>query len=320
MRHLAYPKIPAVEQPGRTAAGGPWVATEKIHGAQMVIACDGRTVSVGKRKAWLRDDEPFFGWQLLRGGFERAARAALAGGGAAVRVYGELYGGHYPHPGVPPVPGAIPVQTGIWYSPEIRFALFDVLRHEDAGDPDDPGVFLTYADVASVAGEAGLDVVPLLARGTRSDLDALPVRFPSRVPRALGLPALADNVAEGIVLRPDAPSAPGRRPIVKLKIEEFDERRFGRSRPWDPYAALDLGELIRIARAMVNEPRLASARSKVGPQVSGELLDEVVLDVMVDLSMAFPAAVAALGDEEEAGLQAAVREAATAEAGGPRRE
>ncbi|GII01376.1 RNA ligase family protein [Planobispora takensis] len=314
MHHLAYPKIPVIGSPGTAAVRShrEWVATEKLHGAQMVIAYDGRNLSVGKRKAWLREDEPFFGWQLLRSAFAGAGEAALTRGGAAVRVYGELYGGHYPHPGVPPAPGAAPVQTGVWYSPEIRFALFDVLRHED---PDDPGVFLPYADVAAIAAEAGLDVVPLLARGGLPEIDALPVRFPTRLPRALGLPDLPGNLAEGLVLRPDAPLAPAHRPALKRKIEEFDEQRFDRSRPWDPHVFLTFEELSRIAHAMVNEPRLAGARSKVGPSAIEALLDEVVLDVMVELSMAFPAAVTALG-EDESRLQAAVRGAARARAGG----
>ncbi|GAA3097246.1 RNA ligase family protein [Streptosporangium carneum] len=309
MRHLTYPKIPTAERSGQTTTGGPWVATEKVHGAQMVIAHDGRNLSVGKRKAWLRDDEPFFGWQLLRGNFAKAAQAALARGGSAVRVYGELYGGRYPHPEVPPTPGATPVQTGVWYSPDIRFALFDVLRHED---PDDPGVFLPYADVASIAADAGLDVVPLLARGSRVELDALPRRFPTRVPRTLGLPDVPDNTAEGIVLRPDAPLTPERRPIRKLKIEEFDEQRFDQSRPWNPHVILTPEELRQIALAMVNGPRLAGARSKTGPSCLDELLDETVLDVMVDLSEAFPATVAALTDREEAELHADLREVAAA--------
>jgi hypothetical protein len=54
------------------------------------------------------------------------------------------------------------------------------------------------------------------------------------------------------------------------------DRRRGR-----PRAALR-----QLARAMVNGPRLASARSKVGPSARDELLDEVILDVMVDLSAA----------------------------------
>src|SRR5262249_15141114 len=162
------------------------------------------------------DDGPFFGWQLLRDRLTAAARAALAGRGTAVRLYGELYGGAYPHPGVPRVPGITAVQTGVWYSPDPRFALFDVLV-TDGGE----GVCLPYAQVREVAAATGLDVVPLLRRGRLSDLDAVPTRFVTTVPTALGLPSLPDNFAEGVVIRADLALPPARRPIVKRKIAEF---------------------------------------------------------------------------------------------------
>jgi Rnl2 family RNA ligase len=300
VEHLSYPRITT----GGAAVGGDWVATEKIHGGQLVLGYDGQALHVGKRKAWLRPDEAFFGWQLLRDRFQLAAEVALGRGGAAVRIFGELYGGAYPHPDVPAAPGMAPVQTGVWYSPTVRFALFDVLRHTG---PDDEGRFLPYAEVAAIAADAGLDVVPLLARGSRTSLDAVPVRFPTRVPHLLGLPELDGNLAEGVVLRPDAALAPADRPVRKLKIAEFDERRFSASRKWDPWLHLSPAELREIAATMVNGPRLASARSKVGPDAGADLLDEVTLDVMIDLAEAFPAAMGALSAEDEAALQGHIR-------------
>jgi Rnl2 family RNA ligase len=300
VEHISYPRIAT----GGAPVGGDWIATEKIHGGQLVLGFDGRAVHVGKRKAWLRPDEPFFGWQLLRDRFTLAAEAALSRGGTAVRIFGELYGGAYPHPDVPAAPGMAPVQTGVWYSPAVRYALFDVLRHTA---PDDPGVFLPYAEVAAIAADAGLDVVPLIVRGTRTAVDAVPVRFPTRMPQVLGLPPLDDNLAEGVVLRPDAPMAPADRPIRKLKIAEFDEHRFSESRKWDPWLHLSAADLRELATAMVNGPRLASARSKVGPETGDDLLDEVTLDVMIDLAEAFPAAMGALSATDEAALQAHIR-------------
>jgi hypothetical protein len=96
-----------------------------------------------------------------------------------------------------------------------------------------------------------------------------------------------------------------------MKIDEFDEQRFDQSRPWDPRARLPLADLRQIGQAMVNPTRLASARSKAGPTGLDDLLDEVILDVMVDLSQAFPAAMAALVDDEETELQALIRRTAT---------
>lgn len=303
MHHLSYPRI------GTEVAtvGGDWVATEKIHGGQLVLGYDGHALHVGKRKAWLRPNEPFFGWQLMRDRLVRAGKAALGRGGAAVRIFGELYGGSYPHPAVRPAPGMAPVQTGVWYSPTVRYALFDVLRHDR---PDDPGVFLAYADVAAIAADAGLDVVPLLARGSRTSLDTVPVRFPTRVPKLLGLPKLDANLAEGIVLRADTSMPAAERPIRKLKITEFDQQRYSSSRKWDQWRHLSPAQLREIASTMVNAPRLAGARSKVGPVAGDELLDEVALDVMVDLALAFPAAVGALSTTDEAALNTHIRASA----------
>src|SRR5215204_953539 len=66
MEHRPYPKIPKQHDGSRPPLSGSWVATEKIHGANLVVATDGTHDEVGKRKAWLAHDEPFFGWQLLR--------------------------------------------------------------------------------------------------------------------------------------------------------------------------------------------------------------------------------------------------------------
>ncbi|GLZ80157.1 hypothetical protein Afil01_49640 [Actinorhabdospora filicis] len=301
MRHLPYPKIALAAQ---DTTGGRWIATEKIHGAQLTLATDGSLTRVGKRKAWLAGDEPFFGWQLLRDRLTATALAAHHACGGTVRLYGELYGGAYPSPSVAAVPGVSAVQTGVWYCPGVRFALFDVL----VGDPAE---YLPYDEIAAIAAAGGVDAVPLLARGTRAEMGATPTRFPTTVPGALGLPALPGNLAEGVVVRADARLPAGRRPILKRKIPEFDERRFDASRPFDPRAALTAGELAAVALGMVNPARVASARSKVGALATA-IAEEVALDVLVDLADAFPAAMARLDDAAEAALAARLRAAALA--------
>jgi Rnl2 family RNA ligase len=297
--HRPYPRIAL--RADTSGGGGEWVATEKIHGANFVIATDGERVCFGKRKDWLAHDEPFFGWQLLRSRLSAAALRAHAHLGAprVVRIYGELFGGGYPHPDVTPVPGLAPVQTGIWYAPGLEHAVFDVLV-EAEGE-----VFLGHDELVEVAREAELTMAPLIARGTRAEVFRLAVRRESLVPAALGLPPLASNVAEGVVLKPASSLAPAERPVVKRKIEEFAEARFDEAQAFDPGAFLALPELLVLCEPLVNAARVASARSKVG---AGEeaIRQEVVLDVLVDLEAMLPRRFAALHPSELERLQAHV--------------
>ena len=305
MDHRPFPKIPTA-LPDTSGAGSQWVATEKIHGAQLVLACDGERVAFGKRKAWLEDDAAFFGWQLLRAELGAAARTVheQLDRAGAIYIYGELFGGRYPHPEVEALPGMSPVQTGIWYAPGLHFAAFDVL----VVDGDDAR-FLAHAEVEALAASAELGVVPLLGRGTRRELVALPVRYPTRVPDQLGLPALADNVAEGFVLKPDRELAPDERPVVKHKIPEFDDNRFDASAAFDSHAHLEIDALLRWSARMVNPARIASARSKIGEDQAA-ILDEVVLDVWIDLEAIFPRRMLGLAEAEDEALRAGLSELA----------
>ncbi len=306
MEHRPYPRI---EAHAPAASGARWVATEKVHGANLVVATDGGRVRIGKRKAWLSDDEPFFGWQLLRASLEHAAMHVWRSLDAprSIRLHGELYGGHYPHPDVAPCAGFSPVQSGVWYAPDVRVAVFDI--QIDRGDAP---LFLSHRDVEALSTDAGFETVPVLGRGSKATLDLLPVRFVTRVPSMLGLPPIADNVAEGYVIKPDAESRVDARPAVKRKIPEFDEGRFDDGAAWDPRVTVSPSVLCARAVSLINLARLASARSKVGPHDREALYEEAALDAMIDLERAFPTAVRALSQEELEGLHATLIRSARA--------
>ena len=318
MRFRSFEKIPATgHRSERTSPGGRWVALEKIHGAQLVLGCDGERVCFGKRKAWLDEDEPFFGWQVLRAEL-RAAALALAQRwpGAQVTVYGELHGGAYPHPAVAALPGLTAVQTGVWYGPDLAYTAFDILLAQ--GDEDE-GELLAHGEVEALAAEVGLRAPPVLRRGSYAEVAATPLCFTTRLPQQRGLPALPENWAEGLVLKPDRRTSPRDRSVFKRKIPAFHEGGYDESQPFgsagahpgDPRQTLGLEALLGWSERLVNPPRLASARSKVGP-CSGPLLDEVVLDVLLDLSAAFPAALAALAPTQEERLAEQIRARAAA--------
>jgi len=291
---LQFPKISPSDLV--CASRDDWVASEKIHGAQLVIAADPSEIRVGKRKAWLESDEAFFGWQILRPILHEAGRAiqraALPWG--TVWIYGELFGGHYPDPSAPPVAGLVAVQTGVWYAPDLRYAVFDII-HAGA---DAPPHFLADDQVRELARDAGLLSPPLLGRARFSDLDRLPVRFPTKVPEMLGLSKIPDNYAEGYVLKHAGRSLLSERPIVKRKIAEFDELRFDESRAFDPTVHLAREELIALVAQLINPPRLASARSKVGEDPQ-RVVEEAVLDAMIDLRDMLPRRIEAMLPDEE---------------------
>lgn len=293
--HLAYPKIATRIERG---AGDDWIATEKIHGANLVLGADATQVRIGKRKAWLAPNESFFGWQLLRVALTAAARSIHAALGAhgTVYVYGELFGGQYPHSQVTPVLGLVPVQTGIWYAPDLRYSVFDIVHTTDEGS-----TFVADARVREVAHDAGLDCAPLLGRGRLTDLQRLPVRYPSRVARDLGLPPIDGNVAEGYVLKPATAAPCATRPCAKYKIPEFDEQQFDGASALDANAHLSRDALLELGARLINAPRIASARSKVGTN-SEKVQEEVVLDALVDLHDLFPRHMSGLSADDEAAL------------------
>jgi len=305
IRHEPYPKI---EQTLSHSTSGEWVATEKIHGANMVVATDGEEVRIGKRKAWLAVDESFFGWQMLRSDLTFAARklhAQLEINGTT-RIYGELFGGSYPHPDVHPAPHLSAVQTGVWYSPGVHFAAFDVLVEPASGEAR----FISYDEMATTTHVAGLMCVPLIGRGRYNELQRIPSRFETRVPAMLGLPPIAENFAEGLVIKPTAAMSPGQRDSMKKKIEEFDESRFDESRPFDPNVTwLSLADVLRIATGMMNPTRVASARSKVGEDPA-QMIEEAVLDTWIDLDAMLGTRLQSLTEAEESKLRERLESAA----------
>ncbi|MCX5149744.1 hypothetical protein OHB36_23680 [Streptomyces sp. NBC_00320] len=283
-----YPKIPAGRRLGETG-GREWVAQEKIHGANFAVVCDDTGPRPAKRRELLADGglDEFFGvgriWPALAVAASRCAGLLRerygAAASAAVTVYGELAGGRYPHPDTPPVPGAEPVQTGVWYAPELLWLPFDAT----VATGDDGLCWVCDQALRVAADAAGLHCAPLLARGTLARVGQLPVVFPTRLLALLGLPALPDNLAEGIVVKPAGESWTAAPPMAKLKQPAFaEDERFARSRPYRAPAegaAGGPGWLLAHATGLLTPARAASAVSKLGPRTpEREVAAEIARD------------------------------------------
>ncbi|MEV7188157.1 RNA ligase family protein [Kitasatospora sp. NPDC093102] len=290
-----YPKIPA-----RGRSGGPgsreWTAAEKVHGAHFAVVCEGGSVRAAKRRELLDDEglDGFFGvsriWPELSVAAARFAAAVRAprGSTAVVTVYGELAGGRYPHPEVPAVPGADPVQTGVWYAPGLRWLPFDATVETPEGR-----WWIADRTLRTAARAAGLTCVPLLGHGPLNTLHDLPVRYPTRVPALFGLPELPDNLAEGYVLKPAGEwhEPETARPLVKVKQQAFaEDDRYDGARPYLPPPEGAAGVpawLLVQASALLTPTRAAAAVSKLGPRTAVEAVaEEIATDVAEELAEA----------------------------------
>ncbi|EAY31860.1 RNA ligase family protein [Microscilla marina] len=283
MKHLfqSYPKIPESfdafqlsEADYRLFKKTDWVVTEKIHGANFCVLSNGEETQFAKRKAVLDEEENFFGYHSLRNHLTAQVAQVFAelkrqhADTVAVAVYGELFGGAYPHPDVTAVTGVQAIQTGIYYCPEVRFWVFDLVRITDTSS-----YFVDFDNMRETCDTVGLPYVPALLVGTFSEVQNYAIEFESTIAGLLGLPALpTPNLAEGVVIKPATSllmdTAKGWvRPVIKKKIEKFGEDiRYQQAKKWAGKAGEStvLGELMQAVHQLVNKNRLQNVCSKIG--------------------------------------------------------
>jgi len=252
-----------------------WVVTEKLHGANFVVVAEpGEPLRFAKRKELLAAGESFFGHEVLVARLDQEfARTveltrATVGAEATILIYGELFGGHYPHARVPPVAELSPVQTGVWYSPRLEFCAFDL-----AAVVDGTRTLLPYDEALTLFHEAKLFAAEPLLIGPFSAAIKFPIERTTTIPARLGLPALAEpNLAEGVVIKTLRPVRLGDgttvRPVLKRKLAAFaeDERYRGAEKPAGSpqHSGEALGLLLERVGDLLTPARLAAAISKIG--------------------------------------------------------
>lgn len=285
MVHLfqSYPKIPESfdafqlsEADYRLLKKTDWVVTEKIHGANFCVLSNEATTSFAKRKEILTDEENFFGYHALRDDLMAKVKTLftqmLEGhpDTRAVAVYGELFGGAYPHPEVPSIKGVQAIQTGIYYCPEVRFWVFDIVNITDTSS-----YFVDFTTMTEVCEAVNLPYVPALLKGSFNEAQNYSIEFESTIPALLNLPPLSlkqKNLAEGIVIKPAQSllmdtSKGWIRPVIKKKIKLFSEdSRYQQAQKWsgDTGASQQLGEVLMVVQNLVNQNRLNNVISKIG--------------------------------------------------------
>eukprot|EP01124_Arcella_intermedia_P028349 TRINITY_DN5741_c0_g1_i1.p1 TRINITY_DN5741_c0_g1~~TRINITY_DN5741_c0_g1_i1.p1 ORF type:complete len:398 (-),score=89.71 TRINITY_DN5741_c0_g1_i1:121-1293(-) len=202
-----------------------WYMSEKVHGANFSISTtDGVNLVPAKRTSLLKESDSFFNYLVMLELIKPTVKTAYDiikktyNDVTLVTFYGELFGGLYPHPQVKAVPKVSHVQKGVYYCPDLKFYVFDIWVKGRS--------FLDYADFEGVCEGAGFIYAKALKFGRFKELIEFDIEnFTTTLPQQFGLPPLAKNIAEGIILKPikNQYLAKGTRAIVKFKSMNFKE-------------------------------------------------------------------------------------------------
>ena len=270
-----------------------WVVQEKVHGANTSFLCDGQEVKFAKRTSVLTDDEKFYDFPKL---IERYRNRVLSlfqdvtsrhPEVTAISVFGELFGGHYPHKDVQRIPSVSLIQKGVCYCPNHKFYGFDIYVFTGEG-----ARYLPVDEVNQLFETNGFFYAKTLFSGSLVECLKQPNAFQSRIADWLGLPPIEDNICEGVVIRPVNPLflRNGDRVIIKNKNERFAEKKSVKKRNKlfvEPVPFSEtLKSLLSEVEAYVTGNRLANVVSHIGevhfPKDFGKVMGLFSKDVLED--------------------------------------
>jgi len=270
-----------------------FVVQEKVHGSNVCLVADGKTVSFGKRTGFIETGEKFYDYEELLERYTPKAIAlfsivkeALPDIGT-ITIFGEMFGGKYPHPDVKNDSKISVIQKGVSYCPTHEFYAFDLyVTNEETGR------FLSVDEVNGFFEKGGFFYAKTLFRGTLNECLKYPNLFQSQISGWLGLPPIEGNICEGIVIRPVEPTylRNGSRVLLKSKNAHFAEKKSVKKREpklfVEPSYSESLNNLLPIAEEYVTENRLNNVVSKIGqisvPKDTGKLIGLFSKDILDD--------------------------------------
>ena len=272
-----------------------YVIQEKVHGANTSFLCDGHQVQFAKRTSVLPEEEKFYDYpELLEAYKERVIRLYSCikrkyPNVTSISVFGEMFGGMYPHKEVKPMHRYTTIQKGVCYTPIHEFYGFDIFLFAEQEKR-----YLPVAEVNGLFEQFGFFYAKALFQGTLMECLKYPNAFHSKVAEWLGFPAIDDNICEGVVIRPVEPVflRNGSRVLIKSKNERFAEKKSVKKRNKifeEPTPMSDeLKVLIGEVELYVTENRLANVVSHIGEvhvtkdfgKIMGLLSKDVLSDFM----------------------------------------
>lgn len=208
-----------------------YIVQEKVHGVNLSFTTDGKEIVTAKRTEVLSEAGNFHYARAVRDRYHDAIISLFeelheASGAESVTIFGELFGGAYPHPDVARDKQAKTVRKGVFYAPFNDFAAFDIFVGDTYLDPELAGLLFE---------KFGFMHARALFKGTLAECLSYPNEFPTTIPALYGLPEIAGNCCEGVVIRPEKAVflQPGSRVIIKNKNGKFAGKENGGNRPSD---------------------------------------------------------------------------------------
>ena len=270
-----------------------FVVQEKVHGANVCFITDGESVSFGKRTALVEADEKFYNYEDLLERYKEKVKALFQTVKVSfpdiisITIFGEMFGGKYPHPDVKNIGSMMIIQKGVYYCPIHEFYAFDLYITTDTTSR-----FLSVDQANDFFVKGGFFYAQTLLRGTLSECLKYPNDAPSRIGEWFGFPPIDDNICEGIIIRPVEPTYlhNGSRVLLKSKNVRFEEKTSVKKRQprikVEPTYSEQLVELLVVVEDYVTENRLNNVVSKIGqisvPKDTGKLIGLFSKDILDD--------------------------------------
>lgn len=252
-----------------------WCVTEKIHGANFSFIYEDKTLKFAKRKETLQWSDDFFAFQLVVEKIEHKIWRLFKAFQQETpfdkcTIYGELFGGAYPHKDVKNNNDLQAIQTGVYYTPDIAFCAFDI-----AIEYEGERHYVAYEKAIKLFEAHHIFYAKPLLIGKMQAALNYDIVFNSTIPNQFNLPELADNLVEGVVVKPmqniEVVTKRGTiRPILKIKNERFsEEKKFHQAQKWsflpkNRSKSEDLSFLLPDLRRYITKNRLNNVISKIG--------------------------------------------------------
>lgn len=288
---------------------GEFVVQEKVHGANFSIWYDGKTFKMAKRSGFLEENEAFYGAQKVLEKYQNQVEnlykmlnnedkkenqndtnSANDTNPAKLAIFGELFGGSYPHKGVERVKNVQKIQSGVFYNPDIDFYVYDICVN---------GSFLSVDRCNELFAKNSFFYAKTLFRGAFEEALKYPNEFLTTIPFWLDLPEMDDpiapNICEGVVIKPISTKylPNGSRIILKNKNEKWSEKKQNTSQNASK-TEIQLSEngkvLFDELLSLITENRLKNVISKIGKIENkdfGKMMGLLSLDAYEDFCKSF---------------------------------